>query len=300
MKISLVKDETKHGFSYLNHIVNWPWFTFPWTVLGLGALLLPLWRRALPDWPRLRFCYGWLLGNFALFATWAMQPMHYLLPVVPAVAVIEAALLRRLIEAIQHRTADRRWKTVAALLAFCFAGFAAATTVFLNARGSVSVAASIAAAVCLLIPAVVAVCHLFTKPDAAIGLFVAAGVMCVLVISGWIEPAISQRRSIASFGRELADLVPPREPVYFTETKEALPFYAPREFRRLVAADARALADNLAKVSEGYLLLMRYRFDDAEPSLRERFSLRVMLQQKRRTSSGADDLLLVRFCVRQA
>ncbi len=299
MKISLVKDETKHGFSYLNHVINWPWFTFPWSVLGLGALLLPLWRRALPDWPRLRFCYGWLIGNFALFATWAMQPMHYLLPIVPAVAIIEAALLRRLIEAIQSKQAGRSLRSVAVTLAFCFAGFAVATAVFLHVRGAASIATSAAAAVCLLIPVVIAARDLFTKPDAAAGLFVAAGLMCVLVISGWIEPAVSHRKSIASFGRELTSLVPPREPVYFTETKDALPFYAPREFRRLAVADARALTDNLANVSEGHLLLARYRFEAAEPLLRERFTLQVILQQKKPRDS-ASDLLLVRFRIRQA
>ncbi|MBM3890078.1 MAG: glycosyltransferase family 39 protein [Verrucomicrobia bacterium] len=343
MKISLVKDETKHGFSYLNHLINWPWFTFPWSALGLGALLLPLWRRALPDWPRLRFCYGWLIGNFALFATWAMQPMHYLLPVVPAVAVIEAALLRRLIEAIQQRTTDRRLETVptgaigtvgqcdakhvaerasvrsvpserwrvrlhngqfqlhlvAALLAFCFAGFAIATAVFLHVRGSASVAISVAAAICLLVPIVIGAPRLFTGPDSAIGLYIAAGTMCVVTISGWIEPAVSARKSIACFGRELANLVPLREPVYFTDTKDALPFYAPREFRRLAVADARSLADQLAGKPEGYLLLARYRFDGAEPLLRERFTLHVVLQQKKPKDS-ASDLLLVRFRIRQA
>ena len=299
MKISLVKDPTKHGFSYLNHIGNWPWFTFPWSVLGIGALLLPLWRRALPDWPRLRFCYGWLIGNFAFFATWAMQPMHYLLPVVPAIAVIEAALLRRLIEVIELKKTDWLPRSVAIVLAVCFVGFAVGTAVFLYARGLVPAASCIAVAVCLLIPAVIAARWLFTKPDAATGFFVATGLMCVIVIAGWIEPAISQRKSIASVGKELVSQVPPREPVYFTETKEALPFYAPRRFRQLAATDAPAMADNLARIADGYLLLTRHRFEGAESSLRERFTLQVILQQKNR-KDGGNDLLLVRFHVRQA
>lgn len=191
-----------------------------------GHWLLP----ELEGKPRLRFCSFWLTGNFVFFAALASQPIHYLLPLVPALGVIEAVLLHRFLSRIEAGDLVRRDWVIAAALNLCFVGLSVGTSVSLYSRAHESIARAVVTGLCLSIPACLAARLMVSKPKGAYKLFVVTGVLCVAIITGWIEPRVSARKSIASFAHALVHSVPPHEPVHFTDTEEALPFYAQRDF----------------------------------------------------------------------
>jgi len=226
VKRSVVPSQEHHGWSYSQHLGNWPWFTYPWSIFGVGALFLPAWGRKLQNWSRLRFCSLWLTGNFVFFAACAKQPIHHLLPVIPGVGVIEAVLLQQFLKRIDSRKIDRFGWVVAGLLSLCCVLFSFGVGFSMYSREIASLTHALAVCCCLVIPAFIGSCFLFSRPQRAFKLFVLTGVLCIITISGWIEPALSARRSIVSFAQGINRLVPENEPVYFTFLKDALPFYA--------------------------------------------------------------------------
>jgi 4-amino-4-deoxy-L-arabinose transferase-like glycosyltransferase len=298
MKLSLVREGADAKWSYFNHLVDWPWMTFPWTLLGVGALVLPLLRRALPEWPRLRFAWLWLIGNFVFFCTWGMQPKHYLLPVMPAVAVIEAALCLRLVEVLRAPEANRRAWAAGAALTLTFVGLAAGAVGMLRAHGGASIPQAVAPGVVAALPALLALIRLRSQPQRWLALLVAAGLLGTGVYSGGVWPALSRRQPLSAFGRAVAERVPANEPVWFTETKDALPFHARRDFRPLGLKEVDGFDPALEELRTGWLLMTRGHFEMAAKAAGSRVTLEIAVEQNSGPKARNEDLILVRFAAR--
>ena len=300
VKRSVVPSQKNHGWSYFQHLSNWPWFTYPWSIFGVGALFLPAWGRKLQSWSRLRFCSWWLTGNFVFFAACAKQPIHYLLPVVPSVGVIGAVLLRQLLKKIESRNIDRFGWVVAVLLSLCCVFFSFGVGFSMYSHEIATLTHGLVVGCVLSIPAFIGCCFLFSRPQRALKLFVLTGVLCIITISGWIEPALSARRSIVSFAQGLNRLVPGNEPVYFAHTKEALPFYARREFRKLdIDPQPRAAVSVLSSRKQGYFLVAEDIYGMLAALGKDQLRFEVVLRDENSEKKGEIPLLLVHFVARQ-
>ena len=299
VKRSVVPSQEHNGWSYFQHLGNWPWFTYPWSIFGIGALFLPAWGRKLQSWSRLRFCSLWLTGNFVFFAACAKQPIHHLLPVIPSVGVIEAVLLRQFLKIIESRNIDRFGWVLAGLLSLCCVLFSFGVGFSIYSRGIASLTVALAVGCCLAIPASIGSCFLFSRPQRAFKLFVLTGVLCIITISGWIEPPVSARRSIVSFAQGINRLVPRNEPIYFTQTKDALPFYARREFRRLdLDPQPRAVVSALASRKQGYFLVAQDIYEMLSALGKDQLMFEVVLSHESSEKNNAIPLLLVHFVAR--
>jgi hypothetical protein len=297
---SVVPGQKNYGWSYFQHLSNWPWFTYPWSIFGIGALFLPAWGRKLQDWPRLRFCSWWLTGNFVFFAACAKQPIHYLLPVVPSVGVVEAVLLRQFLKTIENRNIDRFGRVVAILLSLCCVFFSFGVSLSMYSRGIASLTHAFVVGCVLAIPAFIGSCFLFSRPLRAFKLFVLTGLLCIVAISGWIEPEMSAQRSIVKFAQGINRLVPMDEPIYFTHTKEALPFYARREFRKLDLDPQPQAVSVLASRKQGYFLVPQDIYGGMLGALKKSHLMpKVVLMDENSEKKGEASLLLVHFVTRQ-
>ena len=87
-------DDAVHSFAHARPLywyvpfvplILLPWFAWPRAWRSLGAL-----RRGPPD-SGVRLCAVWILGLFVVFSLLSGKQVHYLLPVVPATALIVAA-----------------------------------------------------------------------------------------------------------------------------------------------------------------------------------------------------------------
>jgi 4-amino-4-deoxy-L-arabinose transferase-like glycosyltransferase len=258
MWLSLGNPGTRSGWSRFSHLGNWPGFGFPWTVLGLGALALPLLRGRFPEWPRLRLLYFAVVGNLLFFSTWSMQPIHYLLPLAVPLAALEGALAERLFESLPGPAGERRLLWAARILCLSGAGLAAFTAVFLWLRASVWPPWAAAWGTLLAAPAVLALLRLRSRPRTGFRLLALTGLLSVLTFSGVIWPAVSRKKSGATFAREIARRVPPGEPVHFLRMREAMPFYADRSFQKLGAGGGgEETAARLRALGRGFILTER-------------------------------------------
>lgn len=96
-----------------------PWWYLPWLPLVLFPWLAwpALWRgwrrlpRALADDPGVRFLVAWLAPAFVVLSSISGKQLHYLLPLVPAFALLSAYGLRT--QPVCSRRADMRWPAAA-------------------------------------------------------------------------------------------------------------------------------------------------------------------------------------------
>jgi hypothetical protein len=166
-------------------------------------------------------------------------------------------------------------------------------------RGIASLTQALAVGCCLALPAFIGSFFLFSRPQRAFKLFVLTGVLCIISISGWIELPVSARRSIVSFAHGINRLVPGNEPVYFTHTKEALPFYARREFRRLeLDPQPRAVVSALTSRKQGYFLVSQDIYEMLAALGKDQLMFEVVLRHEN-AENNALSLLLVHFVARQ-
>jgi hypothetical protein len=107
------------------------------------------------------------------------------------------------------------------------------------------------------------------------------------------------RRSIVSFAQGINRLVPRNEPIYFTQTKDALPFYARREFRRLdLDPQPRAVVSALASRKQGYFLVAQDIYEMLSALGKDQLMFEVVLSHESSEKNNAIPLLLVHFVSR--
>lgn len=281
---------------YFAHIGQWPWVCFPWSVAGLVALILPAIRRWVGDWTELRVCYFWLVGNIAFLCTWAMQPMHYLLPLVVPVSILEAALIHRAIAALRQGEVNVHLSRLAVVFSLCFLALAPllATLLHVYADCAIWLAAVVAAIVGL--PALVGVCRLHAAPARAFWCCTATSLACLFILAGWVQPRMTNPTSCAPFAKRLSAIVPASEPVYFLSMDDAVPFYANRDFRELDPSDESDLRTSLSAIGNGYLMLRRAKFDELADAARGMAAISILLENQRVPKQPKSlELLLVRL-----
>ena len=110
---------------------------------------------------------------------------------------------------------------------------------------------------------------------------------------------MSARRSIVSFAHSINRLVPGNEPIYFTHTKEALPFYARREFLKLdLDPQPRAVVSALASRKQGYFLVSQDTYEMLSALGKDQLMFEVVLRHESSEKNNAIPLLLVHFVTR--
>jgi len=113
---------------YLPDLFN---LAFPWTPLWLASLVHPFLRRQ----RRLFFAWGWCVATVVFFSFVNLKKDAYLLPMMPAMALMVAPVLRRLLAMSRRPKARELWKTLAIIQAIC--GIAAAGMLIWYTRSSV-------------------------------------------------------------------------------------------------------------------------------------------------------------------
>jgi hypothetical protein len=278
MKISLNNEDHGTVLGYLSHLAQWPWFSLPWSVPGVVALALPFLRRGLPAWSQIRVCYFWVAGGLVFFSTWAMQPIHYLLPLAVPLAVLEAVLCHRAMGMIRGGQAQNAVRRLGVLNLLTFLALPVLTAALIYRHALAGRPLAITAGLVLAAPAALALWWFRSRPERAFSLCIATSACCAAVFSGWIQPQNSHRESIAQFARELAAIVPETEAVYFQKIEDAMPFYANRDFAKIALPDEPAEAPReLQWMDHGYLVLSRHRYDDLANSLGTRFNVELLL-----------------------
>lgn len=127
--VSQTKERMVHSFAH-----NRPWW---WYLALLPGLLYPysawppLWaaafrRRSLD--PGIRFCLAWLVPGLAVFSLISGKQPHYLLPLMPAVALLASRVLS------EPGVVVRRWHILPVLAGVVLLGGALAAAPFLTAR----------------------------------------------------------------------------------------------------------------------------------------------------------------------
>jgi hypothetical protein len=111
---------------------------------------------------------------------------------------------------------------------------------------------------------------------------------------------MSARRSIVSFAHGINRVVPGNEPIYFTHMKDALPFYARREFRELdLDPHPRAVVSTLASRKQGYFLVSQDAYDTLSVLGKDQLMFEVLLRHVSSEKNNAIPLLFVHFVTRQ-
>lgn len=73
--------------SPMYYLIHWPYYLFPWSVLAIAAVIGV--ARSLRQQPRvIQFTWLWFIGNLLIFSLLNSRKEYYLLPAVPALAVI--------------------------------------------------------------------------------------------------------------------------------------------------------------------------------------------------------------------
>jgi 4-amino-4-deoxy-L-arabinose transferase-like glycosyltransferase len=208
---------------------NWPGLVAPWTVITLLAIALPFLQRGRAYRPSIWLPWGWTVGNLAMFSVFAVAKPSYYLPCIPGAALLTGIEWIRITNVAHaagrasggaRRVLQFHWVAL-----FVFAGIAPVVVrekapEFLLAAGVISV--------CLIV-AVVASVNAWRRGQSAgvLAPFVAASAVAVVVVYGFVAPAVigpSSHRGLASqLGRVL-----PREArtvMFFHELDEGLWFY---------------------------------------------------------------------------
>ncbi len=67
---------------------SWPGMTAPWSILAIGAALLPFLGRGRSSRPGIWFPWFWAMGNLAMFCGWSVAKPNYYLPCLPGMTLL--------------------------------------------------------------------------------------------------------------------------------------------------------------------------------------------------------------------
>ena len=214
------------AYHLLFHPLHLPIVALPWTPI----VLLALWRarraRGYRD-PRLRFLLCWALAPVVAFTPAEWKLRHYLLPAIPALALVAAPTVLRLLREPTRRLDQRALLVVgaAALAAIALAAaVAAGWSPRLSASDRVTVDALLAVvpgrlsglvAAVGFVAGVLGVALALRAWAALVGVTAAAMVCWMLVGVPALEQERSRRDSLKPFARTVATLRPPPAPLAF-------------------------------------------------------------------------------------
>jgi 4-amino-4-deoxy-L-arabinose transferase-like glycosyltransferase len=225
-----------------------PAIALPWTPL----VVLALWRagraRGFGD-PRLRFLLCWALAPVVAFTPAEWKLRHYLLPAVPALALVAAPTVLRLLREPPGRF-DRRAVLVVGIVLLAGAALALAAGSWLEIstsdRRTLDVLLALApggfsglAAGAGFVAGMLAVAIAWRAWAPLIGL-TAAGVACWMAVGvPALEQAVSRRDSLKPFARTVAELAsPPGGLAFYPEPLRTVAVYVGRPVPTLRRRDA--------------------------------------------------------------
>jgi 4-amino-4-deoxy-L-arabinose transferase-like glycosyltransferase len=217
------KPLTYHLLFYPLHL---PIVALPWT----PVVLLALWRarraRGYRD-PRLRFLLCWALAPVVAFTPAEWKLRHYLLPAIPALALVAAPTVLRLLREPTRRF-DRRAVLVVGAAALGGIALAVAFATGWSPRLSPSDRRTVDALLSVVpggvsglvgaagfVAGVLAVALAWRAWAALVGVTAAAMVCWMLVGMPALEQETSRRDSLKPFARTVATLRPPPAPLAF-------------------------------------------------------------------------------------
>jgi len=227
-----------HLLFYPKHL---PAVVLPWTPV-VAVALWQAWRTGGFGDPRLRFLLCWAIAPVLAFTPAEWKLRYYLLPSVPALALIAAPTITRLLGEPARRMKPRAILALAGgVVAALALGAAAATTgtIHLSASDRSTLTALLAvlpggasgAAVGIGFLAGVALVAVAWRAWAALAGVTAVLVACWMMVGApALEQAISRRDSLKQFARGVAARRPPPAPLaFYAETVRPVAVYLGRD-----------------------------------------------------------------------
>ena len=230
------------------YVLRLPYFILPWTfflVYGLGLAIRGLWRDP-PARPWLLVVLAWLIGPLVGFSLAAGKQDHYLLPSIPAAAILIGMAMERSVHPATRSQAAHGFRVLAGHgVAFAFAGIGATIGFrFVSAeagREAIGLAVILAAG-----GAVAVIAAVKARPMAGQAALFAAIIAALL----WAEPTLvatlDPAGPEAQFGRQVRQLVPRDARLYsLDQPHPTVVYYAKRQIDWLaIEGDpAKRLAD---------------------------------------------------------
>jgi hypothetical protein len=216
--------------------LTFPLLAFPWTVLGLVGLLLPVLERRRVDVPwqsrDVWFPWWWSVGNLLLLSGWAVAKPNYFVPCLPGLAILLGMAWLRLCAAAREPAGSRTRRRARRLLALQW-GLLILSGVLVPPLARRQLAADswpTVLAVALVVCSGAAIAGLLWRRgrDALAPLPVAVAVAAAVLLGyGLIAPAEDPARGHAGLALQIARLVPPEVKTlrFFHEIDEGLWFY---------------------------------------------------------------------------
>jgi 4-amino-4-deoxy-L-arabinose transferase-like glycosyltransferase len=273
----------------------WPSMMFPWSIVAMAALVLPLWREAThliegdeastpsrhsggpsPTW----FAWWWAAGNMAIFSLWMVAKPNYYLPCMPGMALLTGAGWVRLSRGAREASLGRG-RTVARFLlqaqwVLLFVG-AALVPIALRPWTLPSLWPwTIVPAIALAAGVVVSAYAWRRGSDGmALSPIVAALALGVVFLYGILAPADNPRRSHRELAGSLGRLVPRgvRTIHFYNEVDEGLWFY-------LRGLDLVPVPGTQPQYSTAYDLAEAYRAGDHNLDTLERLDAQRRAQER--------------------
>jgi 4-amino-4-deoxy-L-arabinose transferase-like glycosyltransferase len=248
-----------HLLFYAEHL---PLVALPWTPLVAVALWRAGRTRGFAD-PRLRFLVCWMLAPVVVFTPAEYKLRYYLLPALPAMALLAATALRG------RDGAPRRldWRVLAAVGVAAVAVTAAAWAVL---GGRLSLSRSDRATLAAILPlvpggargaataigfaaGVLAVAVALRAWRATVALVALAAALWLAVAQPGLAAAVAARDSLKGFARDAAARFPPPSPlVFWRDTIRPVAVYVGRPVPTVTRREALAPGTAVIATETGY------------------------------------------------
>lgn len=209
--------------------LNWPSMTIPWVVVGSIALVRHVWdarRGRLAD-PRLWFLWCWVVLNLAMFCFWRVAKPNYFVPCLPAVAVLVAQELIRLVRESRQPEGWRQLRLLQGhilVLAVVALGIPGVSAALLPMALPWSLLCSV-----VLLAALYATWRSWRLGDPVrMGVVIASVfTFIILVVYGAVAPMSNPIRGHLTLARTLESMVPPDVKIirFYHQIDEGLWFY---------------------------------------------------------------------------
>jgi len=231
-----------------------PALALPWPVAGLSGLLLPFFHRRLRrhSWVpgSVWFPWWWVVGNLAMFHTWAVAKANYLVPCMPGQALLIGMAWIHLSRAAHDRCRGGRGVLARGaillqwlIVLLCGISVALLGHVSLESAPRPALALLVAAASC----GVAAGFWIWQRGSWVLSLLpvTAACAVGVIVGYGFVAPCDNLARGHRQLAGQLESLLPPETETvhFFHEIDEGLWFYL-RQHRLAPVPGSQALYSN--------------------------------------------------------
>jgi len=183
-------------------------FTIPWAAFVPFALAAPFYRVWNKKRPVMQLLWLWFVVDLAFLTISSGKRQHYIIPMIPAMAVLTAILLEDMAFCRKAYTNRFTRNFLFSHLVILTIGFIALPIIIVQVRGEFLAEGILSSAVGLIGILVVAVLFGARKAPAACGaLFVSIAVLVMIGYTGFINP-LNYNQPSRKFTRAVAQIVP--------------------------------------------------------------------------------------------